>query len=156
MANDIQFKLDSKTLDKLGEFVEKEMYVKIGVLNNSQRQDGFGAVELAMVHEFGSIERNIPKRSFLLKTMHNKKSEFEREIRNSFSKLKETITSGSPELLLDKIGARWVAYVHETFEAEGPGWKKLSQKTIDRKKSDKILVDTGAMERSITHEVVSK
>lgn len=152
----IEFHVDSATLDKLAKFVEKEMYVKIGVLNNEKREDGFGAVELAAVHEFGSVSRNIPKRSFLLKTMTNKKDEFEAEIKKNLRKLRKTIKENGPENLLNKIGATWVGYVIDTFEVEGPGWVPLTPSTIKRKGSDKILVDTSTMKRSITHEVVSE
>lgn len=150
----VEFKLDSATLGKLAKFVDEDIHVRVGVLNNAAREGGFGAVELAAVHEFGSVSRNIPKRSFLLKTMTNRKEEFEAEITKAFAKLRKTIVEQSPEALLDKIGAKWVAYVHETFAAEGPGWQKLRPATIARKGSSTILVDTGAMERSITHEVV--
>jgi phage gpG-like protein len=152
----VDFKLDSATLDKLAKFVEKDCYVKVGVLNNEKREGGFGAVELAAVHEFGSVRRNIPKRSFLVKTMINRKDEFEREMKKNLSKLKELIASDGPEVVLGKIGSRWVGYVLLTFQAEGPGWAPLSPKTIARKGSDAILIDTGAMRRSITHEVVTE
>lgn len=152
----IDFHLDSATLDKLAKFVDKEMYVKIGVLNNEKREGGIGAVELAAIHEFGSVSRNIPKRSFMLKTMTNKKDEFEAEIKKNLKRLKEVIINQGPEALLNKIGAKWVGYVLDTFEAEGPGWQLLKPATVARKGSDQILVDTGAMKRSITHEVVSE
>jgi phage gpG-like protein len=152
----IEFQLDSATLDKLSKFVEKEMYVKIGVLNNEKREDGFGAAELASVHEYGSVSRNIPRRSFLSKTMSNKQEEFEAEIKKNMKRLREIIKTNGPEDLLNKIGAKWVGYVLETFEAEGPGWTPLKPATIKRKGSSKILQDTATMKKSIMHEVVSE
>lgn len=152
----VEFEINSKVLDSLKQFATKEAYVKIGVLNDASRQDGFGAAELAAVHEFGSVSRNIPKRSFMMKTMKNYKGEFEQEIKDNFKKISEGLIKNGPVQFLEKIGAKWVGYIMETFDREGPGWKKLKPATIAAKGSDKILVDTGALKRSITYEVEVK
>lgn len=152
----IELKLNTDILDSLREFATKDAIVKVGVLNDAARENGFGAAQLAAVHEFGSASRNIPKRSFLLKTMTNYKKEFEAEIKANFKKISESLVKNGPAQFLEKVGAKWVGYVQETFDREGPGWKKLKPATIAAKGSDKILQDTGAMKRSITHEVEIK
>lgn len=155
MAN-IKFKLNKDAMTKIKEFVGADVEIKIGILNDAQRPDGFGAVELASVHEFGSVKMNIPKRSFLLKTYANRIDEFSKVMADNSDKMEKTILSGQTDKFLNKIGMQWVAYVLETFESQGPGWAALKPATISRKNSSIILTDTGALKRSITHEVIKK
>lgn len=129
--------------------------VKIGVLANNIRPEGFGAVELACVHEFGSQIRRIPQRSFLRKTQTTRMRDFKNEIAQNRQKIMESIAQGNGNQFLGKVGATWVRYVNETFDMEGPGWKPLSPKTIANRRlgSDKILQDTGEMKKSITFAI---
>lgn len=161
----IVFNINKKAIQNISQYLNGESHVKIGVLNDSQRPDGFGAVELAMVHEFGSRSRGIPERSFLRKTMTNYESDFVKEMDANKKAIEKSISEGNFEQFLGKVGAKWVGYVIETFEAQGPGWAVLSERTIAARKArktgknpvvgTKALIDTGAMLRSITYEVVT-
>lgn len=150
------FKLDEQKLKNIENFLAKNHLVNVGVLANEIRPEGFGSVELAMVHEFGSQIRKIPKRSFFIMTMTNRMKDYEKEITANLPTIMRRIADGQGEQFLQKVGAMWVRYVMETFDAEGPGWDSLSPKTIANRRlgSDKILQDTGEMKKSITFKVV--
>lgn len=155
MAGAVKFKYDKKALANVEKFFLEKHKINIGVLANKQRPEGFGSVELAMVHEFGSMIRHIPQRSFLRKTIVDRKNDFADEMSNNSEKIMQSIAKGNGEQFLQKSGALWVRYVMETFDREGPGWKALSPITIANriKQSNKILQDTGEMKKSITFEV---
>lgn len=167
------FKYDKTSLDNLQKFIEANHYVKIGVLATSPKRPpdknsgkSIDAVVLAAVHEFGSPSRKIPERSFLRKTQAMKKKEFNDFFEMGKDKIMTQIMAGNGDVFLNKVGAKWVGYVHETFAAQGPGWEKLSKRReAERSKTGRakgnqakekfsILWDTGAMLRSIVHEVV--
>jgi len=112
------------------------------------------AVALAAVHEFGSVKRSIPSRSFLRSTMANSQDRFKLEVETNKEKMFETICSGQWQKFMNQIGGTWVRYVHDTFENHGGGsWAAVKEPYASRKVTDKILQETGAMLRSITHEV---
>ena len=112
------------------------------------------AVALAAVHEFGSVKRSIPPRSFLRSTMANAQERFKLEIEANKEKMFETICSGQWQKFMNQVGGTWVRYVHDTFENHGGGsWAAVREPYASRKTTDKILQETGAMLRSITHEV---
>lgn len=150
-----EFTYDSETMKILEQFVAKDCSVKIGVLSDKPHTGSkFGMAKLAATHEFGSEKRNIPKRSFMIRTMVERRQDFESFVKLQLGKFKTTIVSaGGPKKVLGQIGAKWVAYILETFERQGPGWKSLKPATAKRKNSDIILTDTGALKRAITFKV---
>jgi hypothetical protein len=161
----IVFNYDKKGLDNLKKHLNGESYVKVGVLNDSKRDNGFGAVELAMVHEFGSSSRGIPERSFMRKTAINNEENFKKIMEEKKKSIEKQLLNGKIDKILGKIGALWVGWIIDTFNAQGPGWPKLSPATIAARKRRKkkggpvgtnALIDTGAMMRSITYEVITK
>ena len=172
----IDFKYDKNSIDNIEKFFNEKHKINIGILANEIRPDGFGAVELALVHEFGSFIRHIPQRSFMRKTLNDRKGDFQDDLIDNSEKIMIKIAKGNGEKILQKAGALWVKYVMETFDAEGPGWQKLADITLlnrrnyqvekekDSKASpaellkrtragSKILQDTGEMKKSITFEV---
>lgn len=177
----VQFQMDTKPLKNLKDFLSANYRVKIGVLGSDAskkrypddedgkktKSQGISAVELAATHEFGSDERNIPPRSFLRKTYHNYSDKFQASVGMKLSTIEKYILSGNGEQWLNKVGAQWVQWVQDTFKAQGPGWPPHSkryasflkrtdsrrQKGNKLKKTWPLLNRTGAMLRSITHEV---
>jgi len=160
----VVFNVDKKSIANIRKFLNGESQVKIGILNNEQRPEGFGAVELAMVHEFGSQSRGIPRRSFLATTMNNYKDQFEDEMMTNKAKIEKSISEGNMREFLGKVGAKWVGFVIETFQKQGPGWAPLSEFTLQARRDRKsgknpaigtnALIDTGAMLRSVSFEVI--
>lgn len=170
MANEIEYKYNEMELKNIVKFLSKNHTIKIGVLGKSKKgtYEGIGAVELATVHEFGSFDERIPRRSFLEKTKEKKMLTYHLWLLNKKKTIYKKIADGNGEAFLNLIGTKWVAWVKETFIDEGPGWPALKKRTIAarRRKSTKapgnetpekfpILRDTSALMRSITHEVIS-
>jgi len=171
----ITFNYDKTKLDNITRFFNQNNEVRIGILSNqwSETAEGhesnFGPVELGAVHEFGSTKRHIPKRSFLRSTMENRKGDFIAEIAKNRTKMVDAIANGDSQTFLEKVGAKWKAYVFETFERQGPGWLGLSDRTMslrkavwtgklingkkEMEKSSKILWVTGALMRSVSYMV---
>lgn len=161
-------KFDKKQLDNIKEFIDANHSVKIGVLaTTKERTDTeFGAIALAAVHEFGSASRGIPERSFLRKTMANRKEDFKAACEAARDLNLEKIAAGKGDVFLNEVGMKWVGYVQETFVAQGPGWQPLSKRRIAQrsrtgrakgntaKEKFLILWDTGQLLRSINYEVV--
>jgi hypothetical protein len=109
-------------------------------------------LDVGLVHEYGSISRNIPQRSFLRTPFLVKDKEIRKEITrqaiNVFDK-NETVKSG-----LSKIGIFATGVSQMAFTTKGYGnWKPLKEKTIERKGSSRELIDTGILRSSITYAV---
>ncbi len=175
----IKFSFDKTRLTNVMDFVGSDRYVKVGVLAmsparrneeskkwNTKKKKPIDAVALAAVHEFGSPSRKIPKRSFLQKTQFNFKDQWRSDFAAHKAEAMQQIADGQIELFLHDVGKKWVNWVHDTFDAEGPGWDQLSKR---RKKERQItghaagnkdpenwpiLQDTTQMKRSIIYEVV--
>ena len=134
---------------------------QIGILaEEKHNEDNFTIAGLAMVHEFGSISGNIPKRSFFALTEEQKKAEFQKFLKKNNDALVRHILAGTWEIALEQLAAKWEAYIFECFDTEGFGtWEELEDSTVAarlRKGNDvdmQILQDTGALKRSITHKV---
>lgn len=167
---DFVFNLNKKQLKNVEAFIRKNHSVKIGVLGSSKNEhDGISAVELAAVHEFG-IPGKMPQRSFLRTTLDNYDGVFKIDMAAARDRISDQIASGRYMQFLNEVGSKWVGYVHKTFDVEGPGWQehspsyrayleryhsKPARGKEDMEPTWPILRRTGAMLRSITHEVVS-
>jgi hypothetical protein len=164
----LEVNIDDAMLDNIRAVMASKEFVKIGVLGKSQPRSDAGPsnVELAAKHEFG--EGKVPQRSFLRLTAHNAGGDFQEFVNLSAPGIFKAILENRWHEILDKFGAKWVEFVHNTFESQGFGtWPALSDYTIMQRKnpkklklkalreSTKMLQDTGALLRSITHEVAS-
>lgn len=161
MSNDkVEIKWNQEILQALMTLTKDNLSVKVGVLADDQLHpgDSIGAAGLAAVHEFGSQSRKIPERSFLRKTLFMKKDEYNAWVERNKDGIMADITKGNFYFsVLPKIGSLWVSYVLECFKTGGFGsWAPNSAETVRRKGSDKPLIDTGALRRSITFEVTDE
>jgi hypothetical protein len=168
----VEYKFDKEIIANITGFINSNAQVKVGILSNSAHEtdsgEFFGMAELGAVHEFGSKSRNIPPRSFLRSTISNRMDDFESYINSNRVAIGKAIAEKGEEEVLNNIGSWWVTAVEDTFEAQGPGWKALNpkykkqkenklKKSIKNKKiapNAQILMTTGALRRSIAHEVV--
>lgn len=158
----MQYKFDKKLLIEMKKSVESKAEVRIGVLSAGMQPgiDGepIDIATLAAVHEYGSVTQNIPERSFLRSTYYNRMKDFVSFVDENKTKIGQEIAKKGETFVLNKIGAWWVNAINETFEAQGPNWKPLSPKYLERKEEQypgaKILMATGALRRAITHEVI--
>lgn len=168
----VKFKYDKKQLENVVAFFERKNEVRIGILSNEWKgandkdlERKIGPVELGAVHEFGSTKRNIPQRSFLRMTMITRKDDFKAEIYTNRQKILDSIANGNGDNVLEKVGITWRAFVLDTFDRQGPGWRPLKRRTLSARRkvynpetqreepSHKILWVSGALARSVSYEV---
>jgi hypothetical protein len=112
--------------------------------------------EIGLVHEKGSLSRGIPRRSFLLFPLQHQAKGLmgvRKFLWNNFMNGDQSLASLKKAYTLLGIAAENI--IQKAFQTGGFGkWPKLSQATIDRKKSSAILIDSGQLRRSITSRVV--
>ena len=108
---------------------------------------------------------HIPRRSFIRLSLTQKGGEYTEWIKASRPQIFREIVAGNLFVILTKIGVQWENYIHECFRTSGWGsWPPISPITElgrlddDAKGNGQVtrqpLRRTGALERSITHEVV--
>ncbi len=145
---------DENNIPKLIAALEEldQYQVEIGIFSEDGNvtEDGEDILSIAYVHEFGSIIRNIPERSFMRAGFDTNISKIEQQI--------ELLLGQVMDLKLDAkgfyeaIGAVVTGIIQEylTDLQEPP----LSPVTIERKGSSNPLIDTGRLRQSITYKVV--
>jgi phage gpG-like protein len=163
MANDTIVKVNRKAEKILDDFLNADIYVKVGVLdkpdNNAHKasdpkKDGDGVTigRVAAIHEFGTD--TIPQRSFIRSTYEKE----ERNLANTFRRLaKAEAKQSQPKLerFVEKVGVWFTGRVKKTFTNNN--WPPLKDPTRGgRNKSGQAtpLVDTGQLRASIGYEVV--
>jgi len=115
---------------------------------DEDRKDGPTNIVVANAHEFGL---GVPERSFIRLTVDQKATQHRRVIRNvgrQVASLRRTQKEG-----LEILGQSIVSDMRGTIRAQPGEWDELSDATVDRKGSDKALIDTGQMINSITFQV---
>lgn len=155
-----------KGLKNLDALFGSRRYVKVGVLagQKNQRDDNTqNNATIGAVHEFGSITKKIPKRSFIrnpLTGMSNREEVFEKAV----SGFNYGMESGNFVSFWDALGSSLVEKILDAFDQSGPGWAPLSESTIAARKrrhsrkggGEKPLIDTGQLRRSISYKVISE
>lgn len=145
----------NQNVSKLLEKQIKEMKNKnvlVGVLQGSgSYQDGTSIVENATTHEYGSVTKNIPARSFLRVPFYQNQKRIDKIIKLSYKALvKQTATV---EKVLNTIGAEARNISVESFDdGAGGTWEANSPITTKFKGSSKPLIDTGKLRQSIQWE----
>lgn len=154
--------------------------IKIGILGstNARPQEGLSNSQIGFIQEFGRMEApRIPARSFLRMPL---KAHLKEKIKKSkvFSEqnVDKAIAQGDAGKLVKKLALLGEQIVLEAFETSGDGkwapnaditvyggWMKVKKKNgkwtrikIKGKGSDKPLIDTGELRKSITSQVVKK
>lgn len=126
--------------------------VKVGVLQSAgDAGEDLTMVELAAVHEFGSEKAGVPERSFIRRTFREK----ERETLAFAEKLTGAIVVGkiTPAQALEALGQWGAAEVKKTITQGAGVPPPNAPSTIEKKGSDRPLVDTGRLINAIAHEV---
>lgn len=133
----------------------QESHVKVGVLANGKgrekNEDGITMLELAAIHEFGSPKAGIPERSFIRRTMRDKRDELGRVCANVAKKYifgEVTLERG-----LNQLGAIAAGMIKSTVTSGAHIPPPNAASTIKAKGSDRPLVDTGRMIGSVTWKV---
>lgn len=154
------FRADFSKLHKFVHGIEDNHVVKVGVLGEKvERENAEGGSditnsEIAMVHEFGSITRNIPKRSMLRMPLHEKSAAIISEGSKGSKKL---LAEGNSLQVLRNFGAAALAQIYKAFDTRGFGsWAPDEPGTVHAKGSSQVLVDRGELRRSLSFDVAEK
>ena len=114
---------------------------------------------IGAVHEYGSISRNIPERSFLRTPLASRVPLL---IKANVDTLVQYLATGRFKKWLEGMAIKAENVVREAFHTSGWGsWKDLKPATIRRRKKGKNggsplpLLDTGQLSDSITSRVVT-
>ena len=127
---------------------------EVGLFENTAfRKPGRGEINdnpsLGLEHEFGNPESNLPERSFLRMPLMTQMGEVLK-----FDWLRRIRASGvkSAVKLLGVLGEETV---QEAFATGGFGqWAALKPRTIQRKGSSRILIDSAQLRKAVTSRVV--
>ena len=148
--------INIKGLENLERELSQNYAVEVGILGSDAFKERKDIKEtnsyIGSVHEFGSIERNIPARSFIRMPLETKLPE---EIKKGSESFIEYAAKGRLEDWYSKLGLKAEKIIDDAFETGGFGqWQELKPETIRRKNSSKILQDTSQLRSSISSEVV--
>lgn len=152
---DVTIEGDFSRLEKLVENLGKNYHVDVGVLSaeGSTARGGNTLAGIGAEHEFGVPDRKppLPRRSFIRFPLQTGQQQIENQVGRRYQR---NIENGNIEQIFGDIGLASEARIQDAFESGGFGqWKELSEVTIQRKQSDAILIDTGALRQSITSQV---
>lgn len=152
------FNKQVKAVAKLG-----DPHVQVGLVGPKAEASypggGYTVAQVGAVHEFGAPDVGIPERSFIRSTFDKKRPEI---VRLGRKLMKQVFPlshgKGGSAMPMEKalgiMGAFVAAEVKKTISVDGVP-PPLKQATIDRKGSDRTLVDTSRMLNSITWAVVT-
>lgn len=124
----------------------KSLKTRIGVLKeNNARNDGETNATIGYYHEFGSLETNLPQRSWLRKPAYDGTANQKIE---SMS-LKDYFNN--PIYLIADLSDAYLEAIKEEFYTWGLGdWEDLKQATWRQKKNKNILRETEQLFNSIS------
>lgn len=139
---------DGKKFQKMLEGLGK-LQVRVGIQQGKVNEDGVDMVDIAMFNEFGTV--HIPSRPFLRDSVDAHTDEINAFLQSMRSQL---VRGSSAEQILKKIGVFQKDLIRK--EIVNGDFVPNSPETIKRKNSDKPLIDTGSMRRSINYVIQEK
>lgn len=146
---------DNSGFKKIKGALEDSLKTRVGILGekaNEAHGEGVTNGYIGAVHEFGSVSRGIPPRSFLRMPLELKIWEW---IKKNKDRYKEMLEAGSLRKWYVALGLRAEEIIDEAFTTRGFGkWQALKPRTVKRKGSDMPLIDTGQLRASITSQVL--
>lgn len=138
------------------------LHVKVGVIgpqaSSAAAEAGeapISMVELAAIHEFGSPAAGVPERSFLRRAFgFGKGAPGQAAV---VAKIAKGVVNGkaTPLQAYNLLGVWAVKQVKDTIAAGPHIPPPLAPATVEKKGSDRPLVDTGRLLNSISHAVES-
>lgn len=137
---------------QMNKIKSKEVAVGIPKGKDKLNQEGNSVAKIGLLHEFGSISKGIPSRSFLRLPFMKERRKIDGLLRSELIKIlngKQSVDRG-----LNRVGAFTAGISKKSFTNQGYGqWAALKQSTKDAKGSSKILIDKGTLRQSITWTV---
>lgn len=151
-----EVKYDTKKLDEVIKQLRDGYTIRVGILGgdgSKERGDNMDMAGLGAVHEFGSITKNIPARSFLRMPLEEHLTDALKN-RSAGNDFEYYLKENKLKQWYNQIGLACLRIILSAFKTAGWGkWAKNSPYTVKQKGSSNPLVDTGALERSISYEV---
>jgi len=152
---------DIKELKKLQRNLKTHWVAQVGVIGSkaAQNRGGINNAFLGAVHEFGSLVRNIPARSFIMMPLREKLAKV---LQKNKDFLNEALYTGQVKLFFQRIGTLAEGVILDAFATSGFGkWAPLKEATIKARarKGDqaiRILVETTDLERSVSSRAKNK
>jgi phage gpG-like protein len=135
----------------------EKAYVKVGIFGSklSRTEPGANNPTIGAVHEFGSVSKGIPRRSFLRVPIIEYLPPA--MVALGADHWEQLIFANGFMAALAQLGVLAVSVVQDAFATGGYGkWAALKRATIRRKKSSAILIDTGQLRRSVHFKVFAK
>lgn len=114
---------------------------------------GLGNANILAIMEAGSPVNNIPSRVLLDAV----KKKYERKIEEYFLKILTSLLEGNKneaDRLMEELALRMQTWCQKFFVDEDNGWEPNAPSTIKAKGSDRPLIDTGELRKSIRGIVV--
>lgn len=172
-SSQIIIKLNTTGIDKIKKMlVENKYAVQVGILGEKaadrkktvtnkagkhkagKQSSSQTNAEIGLIHEKGSLSRNIPRRSFLEMPLKQKLPLQSSVIRTA---MLEALEKGHSIFFYQTLGLISEKIVLSAFNSAGFGsWPANSARTIARKGSSMPLIDTGQLRKSISHRVVER
>lgn len=133
----------------------KESVIKVGLPEKVggavHEGSDLTVAQIGAVHEYGSPENNIPKRSFIREPLINEEKKITKFIKTRFSLVGSNSMSG--KMALEQIGNLGASISKKSFTDNN--WEQVSTATQKKKGEGKSspLIDTGQLRNSITYVV---
>ena len=156
MKKKVNVRVDLSKMKDIQKFFKSNFYTKVGILRGktNRKEKGLTNASLGVIHEFGSVTRKIPPRSFLRMPLEMKQEYIIAEILKRKRKITKEIYQGNAKSFSEKLGILSEQVIQMAFESRGFGqWRENKPSTVRRKKSSSPLIDTGQLRRSITSKV---
>lgn len=140
--------------------------VKVGITGNKAavvhpekgEKKGKTNAEIGLIQEFGKMtgKQRIPARSFIVMPLKTRLNPYlKRKLKMTQKAFEKAVKSGRAEELAAKVGLIAETVIQDAFETSGWGkWAPNAPYTVKQKGSDKPLIDTGELRRSISSEVI--
>lgn len=124
--------------------------VIVGIPDGVTNQAGDDLASIALIHEFGSIARNIPARPFLRPTLRGNINKYSRILQQKATAI--LLGRISLHQALSLVGQAAQTDVQK-YIVEHANFAPLKPSTIKRKGSSRPLVDTGQLRQSIRYRI---
>lgn len=152
-------------MERVSASLANKLVARVGVLGQRGASQHEGSkdtnAQIGLKQEKGSITENIPPRSFLQMPLTRNAKEIFVTSRVIEKWMVQAVQAGKDPkeawyLAYKDLGFSGEAVVQRAFEQSGPGWAPNSPMTIAMKGSDRPLIDTGELRRSVSSEVKTK
>ena len=159
----------NKAVNKIADYFDGSYSTSIGIIGSKNTRPAEGDIDnagLGLVHEFGSIIRNIPPRSWLRMPITNNVEKILKDVRSQKNKIeKGVVQNDDPKFLYNVLGQSADAQIQEAFDSAGFGtWQQKQSATTDTgnfldpsdSENPSPLIDTGEFRQSIIYKVVKE